>query len=555
MELCKETLDDYVKRKRDFAEISSSHDAEKENKINESNLKGNNKNSSNNNNTNIISNFGNISNNSSNLNNPNNKNLHFEFLEIFLQITKALNYLHYSENIIHRDIKPQNIFFSFDGNIKIGDFGLATDFFNEKYKLNEDSKWRKHSLESKTTNFTHSSSPPLSNNEKNAKNNFTFYHTKNIGTMLYSSPEQLNQNFYDFKSDIYSLGLVLFELISPPFKTQMEKNIKFDDIKHGNIPECVMRRDKNLAQLIKSMCDQDPKKRPDTNEIIQIILKEIANNYISSINKDFINNKSFSLLNEFSNFKEYNNLSDMDMNHIPCQGKKNINNNNSIFKEEFPDISLQKSKSYENEINIAAFKSTLKYFRKSIDITNQIKEENNIQNDRTKNLIEVLKENNNKFTDKNFSKNFENLKFPNQLNDKSIINKRVRYLSEEDHINHIQNQRNNDKDMIHGLYKEMSYNLIENPQNHYHKENNFDVQQVNLKISQNKLFIFFDPQILKAQKIYELADCQMKIHEDEMNKLIKINLEVPFISNVIITLQKNKENSQIIQKFKKHDFL
>jgi len=55
-----------------------------------------------------------------------NENL-IEHIKIFLNIVKGLNFIHSHDNMIHRDIKPNNILFTLDNKIKISDFGLATN--------------------------------------------------------------------------------------------------------------------------------------------------------------------------------------------------------------------------------------------------------------------------------------------------------------------------------------------------------------------------------------------------------------------------------------------
>jgi predicted Ser/Thr protein kinase len=100
-------------------------------------------------------------------------------LEFGEQVCAGLGYAH-EERIIHRDIKPANIFVTKDGVVKIGDFGLA-----------------------RVTR------------EVNVKQ------TKVCGTPLYMSPEQIRGTDLDFRSDLYSLGCMLFELLTgkPPFTT------------------------------------------------------------------------------------------------------------------------------------------------------------------------------------------------------------------------------------------------------------------------------------------------------------------------------------------------
>lgn len=126
---------------------------------------------------------------------------------IFEQIVSAVEYVH-QKGLIHRDLKPSNIFFSIEGEVKIGDFGLVTG------------------VEDRALNCT--------NNKKiTEKDEET--HTQAVGTQLYMSPEQLNGLNYNFKVDIYSLGVILFELLVP-FYTAMERIKTLTDLRKNIFP-------------------------------------------------------------------------------------------------------------------------------------------------------------------------------------------------------------------------------------------------------------------------------------------------------------------------------
>ena len=111
--------------------------------------------------------------------------------------------------MMHRDLKPSNIFFSLDGQIKVGDFGLVTGSafgnFGNSYlalkTLGEDYK----------------------------------QHTGNIGSHFYISPEQMSGLKYDNKVDIFSLGVIFFEL-HYPFSTQMERAKELDNLRSQKFP-------------------------------------------------------------------------------------------------------------------------------------------------------------------------------------------------------------------------------------------------------------------------------------------------------------------------------
>jgi len=93
-----------------------------------------------------------------------------EVLNIFTQISLALKHSH-DRKILHRDLKSANIFLSKGGTVKLGDFGVAGVIEHTKSKKDTQ-----------------------------------------IGTPLYMSPEMLNDEKYDSKSDIWSLGVLLYEM-------------------------------------------------------------------------------------------------------------------------------------------------------------------------------------------------------------------------------------------------------------------------------------------------------------------------------------------------------
>ena len=207
-----------------------------------------------------------------------------KYLKIFLDIVKAINDLHVKEQIIHRDLKPNNIFFTESGIAKIGDFGLATELFNIKYSA------QNSSFQRKTSETSNGSSNTCNSGSKS-------YHTKNVGTLLYASPEQLNENFYDQRSDIYSLGLILFEMVYP-LKTGMEKHQRFKELKEeSKLPSIFKENLQEIACLILDMTNKDPDMRPESELIIQRI-----NNILVSLNNE---GRLKTLTEEFSNNPTY----------------------------------------------------------------------------------------------------------------------------------------------------------------------------------------------------------------------------------------------------------
>lgn len=171
-----------------------------------------------------------------------------EILNVCIQLCKALAYMH-SKQVIHRDVKPANIFYTEDGSVRLGDFGLSRD-------LSE--------VEEGVCESENSSSSQLLSGA--SRTNAT---TTNIGTRIYSSPEQMSSfSHYDYKSDIYAAGVVLYEMSYPPFKTSFEKCEVLNQPRTGTMPETRAGISHALYSLIRRMLELDPAKRPSASEVV-----------------------------------------------------------------------------------------------------------------------------------------------------------------------------------------------------------------------------------------------------------------------------------------------
>ncbi|XP_013794487.1 eukaryotic translation initiation factor 2-alpha kinase-like [Limulus polyphemus] len=168
----------------------------------------------------------------------NNERNHENILDIFDQIVSAVQYVH-ERGLMHRDLKPSNIFFSMDGTVKIGDFGLVTGM---------------------AENDLHT---PAGNN-----NSFNQKHTDQVGTHLYMSPEQMTGQNYNFKVDIFSLGLIFFELLVT-FPTQMERVKILLKVKQQDFPETFNTEYHEECLFVKKLLSPNPDNRPSAGEIKQ----------------------------------------------------------------------------------------------------------------------------------------------------------------------------------------------------------------------------------------------------------------------------------------------
>ncbi|KAM9759086.1 serine/threonine-protein kinase Nek4 isoform 1-T1 [Menidia menidia] len=160
-----------------------------------------------------------------------------QVVEWFVQIAMALQYLH-ERNILHRDLKTQNIFLTKTNIIKVGDLGIA------------------RVLESH-------------NDMANTL----------IGTPYYMSPELFSNKPYNHKSDVWALGCCVYEMstLKHAFNAKDMNSLVYR-IVEGKLPQMPSRYDPQLGDLIKSMLCKRPEDRPDVKLILRqpYIKRQIA---------------------------------------------------------------------------------------------------------------------------------------------------------------------------------------------------------------------------------------------------------------------------------------
>lgn len=150
-----------------------------------------------------------------------------EILNIFKQVLNGIGYAH-SCGIIHRDIKPSNVIIDNNGNARILDFGIA--------KLIDSSS------------------------------NMTKTGTK-MGSLFYMSPEQVLGKPVDNRTDIYSLGVVLFEMFAKklPYKSDTNSDYEvMNSILNEEIQDIdlyVKGVDENIQSAIQKACAKNPSDR------------------------------------------------------------------------------------------------------------------------------------------------------------------------------------------------------------------------------------------------------------------------------------------------------
>ena len=309
---------------------------------------------------------------------------------IFIQILQGLKCLH-DHNILHRDLKSANIFLFNNNLAKIGDLNVS----------------------------------------KVTKNGIG--HTQ-TGTPYYASPEVWNDESYTNKSDIWSLGCVLYEMIclTPPFKAESMDGLYHKIIKgkYNKIPE---KYSKELNEILKLLFNVNPKERPSCDELLK---NSIIKNRIeffeenNKFNDDINNNEERELLKtikisknllflsgrlpkaNYNNENEANNIKTLDNNKLLIKSITSINEEKKDYI--LPTIKLK---------NIQMLKKNIKLKKLNVFTEPTInKNEENIIKNKNKNLI--LNSSPNKITQSNENKIYNNAK--SQRNKRIIVSNLLR---------------------------------------------------------------------------------------------------------------------------------
>jgi eukaryotic translation initiation factor 2-alpha kinase 4 len=191
--------------------------------------------------------------------------------KLFREMVEGLSHIH-QQGMIHRDLKCENIFLDSKDHVKIGDFGLATtNVLALQYQNNETNQ----SLQLPKVSYGDS-------------------HTGQVGTALYCAPE-LSQNAckstYNQKVDLYSLGIIFFEMCHAPFGTGMERIQTLLQLRQ---PEIVIPKEmledgnrKSEVKIIRWLLDHIPGNRPTSEELLQSDLMPPAKVEVSEIQETF----------------------------------------------------------------------------------------------------------------------------------------------------------------------------------------------------------------------------------------------------------------------------
>ena len=348
--------------------------------------------------------------------------------DYFIQVINAVYYLH-SNNIIHRDIKPENLLLCEDNKLKLCDFGWAKEL----------------SLENRST-F--------------------------CGTMEYMAPEIVGSENYDYSVDIWSLGILLYELLfgHSPFKGSNTNNIIQNIKSHElNYDDKNKKISKSCKDLIQKLLNMNPQKRLKIKDILEHpFIKKHAKKFSSSKKVQIFNDdKIKNMLNK--------NLHDMNNNN---SSKKIIDNLNNKTLKRCNTLNTKFIKGSNFGVNFVSSKQLL---FKDIKQSENSKKNNINENHKSSKklvLLEKFRYSLNVQLEK-AKKSIENISFKNTQN----------FTFEDIRDSQIQNE-SNDYFKRYKKYKSSKYNNYYNFNNLKNEENKIKNSNEEKKSISNKNIIF-----------------------------------------------------------------
>ena len=331
-----------------------------------------------------------------------------------IQILQGLKYLH-DNKIMHRDLKCANIFLMKNGLLKLGDLNVS----------------------------------------KIAKMGMAQTQT---GTPYYASPEIWKDKPYDYKSDIWSVGCIIYEIckLQPPFRGTSLRNL-FENINRGVYDPIPSMYSKDLEKVIAMMLVVDPLRRPSTDQLI---------------NCDIIQKK----INSSKNGLVADIIEQTKNDHADLIKTIKLPRNMNEINKQLPKKRYAKKRQEEMMMNDEYETKKAGFFKQVMEEgkNNNIKEPNRpITSDQQQHPV-VLN---------NYNRDY---KIVNKPQEQKPVPYKYNYLNNYDNN---MKRINNDKPNNYVLNKDYGHNkdnVVKNVDNYHHSPNNIINNNVNYGINDNK---------------------------------------------------------------------
>ena len=256
-------------------------------------------------------------------------------LRLLRQIIDALEYIE-SSGVIHRDLKPENIFLDADNNVKIGDFGLA-----------------------------------ISENSRSSKKGAA-------GTSIYLAPEIRPPEHGKFRpkyshlSDIYSLGIICFEMVHEPFGSNSERYTVIGELRksHVGIDDGVFNGEKfsKLEVLVRNMLSHDLTVRKKASELSKsdILPPRLVEQGLNELLRHLKCEHGSQLWNQFLNCLFSDDIANRRLSQL--QLRENPSNEDLHVMQALNNLVVQMIPIFDKH---SAFLCPLPFFLPKCDITDQ----------------------------------------------------------------------------------------------------------------------------------------------------------------------------------------
>ena len=426
--------------------------------------------------------------------------------KIFIQLVKGLKALH-ELNILHRDLKSANVFLCTDGSAKLGDLNVS----------------------------------------KVARKGLGYTQT---GTPYYASPEVWKDQPYDNKSDIWSLGCVLYEMITlrPPFRAENMEGLYAKVIK-GHVNRIPERFSQDLFSVVKVLLQVSPEKRPSCEQILKSNVIKERIDYFKEIEgiKDDEDVDENNLLKTIRIPKNLLFLSDKLPK--PNYKKGNVNNKSAVNSKNISNSNFGSVQNNYRSFNKEKERNKLenKLPPLKINYNNKKKKEFEKEKERILKRIEEKESDSNKEIniEDNNNNNIEEKKHRNS----SDFNKKTI----ENNENNENNNENENKENINIENIENNKNEIENNNNENNKDNESEGPKIiNIRSKRNILSPKEKPLNINLNYMKK-----KKMESENLNNESYNNNEIEVIKNNLNERSKINSKNQKIKEYKekiKHSY-